>query len=173
MFKKKMLECRTASPSLRSLNSSLVLVFIFKSSNHQSINVISVEILFADIYNSMLMMIISLAPQSAAPLTKHRHCNWSQRLRDGQNRHKILINRRIHWACKKVGDFESKFAAALALVGAGEGRPGRFWVGLMELLLWWWGVFLWRPWSTSPVKITAALIWSWLFQSVLVIWGRD
>ena len=55
----------------------------------------------------------------------------------------------------------------------GEGRPGRFWVGLMELLLWWWGVFLWRPWSTSPVKITAALIWSWLFQSVLVIWGRD
>ena len=171
MFKKKMLECRTASPSLRSLNSSLVLVSIFKSSNHQSINDISVEILFVDIYNSMLMMIISLAPQSAAPLTKHRHCNWSQRLRDGQNRHKILINRRTHWACKKVGDFEPKFAAALALVGGGEGR---FWVGLMELLLWWWGAFLWRPWSTSPVKITAALIWSWLkIQSVLVIWGRD
>ena len=120
MFKKKMLECRTASPSLRSLNSSLVLVSIFKSSNHQSINDISVEILFVDIYNSMLMMIISLAPQSAAPLTKHRHCNWSQRLRDGQNRHKILINRRTHWACKKVGDFEPKFAAALALVGGGE-----------------------------------------------------
>ena len=53
-----------------------------------------------------------------------------------------------------------------------EGRPGRFWVGLMELLLWWWGVFLWRPWSTSPVKITAALICSWLkFQTVVVIWG--
>ena len=33
---KKMLECRTASPSLRSLNSSLVLVSIFKSSHHQS-----------------------------------------------------------------------------------------------------------------------------------------
>ena len=171
MFKKKMLECRTASPPLRSLNSSLVLVSIFKSSGHQSINDISVEILFADIYNSMLMMIISLAPQSAAPLTKHRHCNWSQRLRDGQNRHKILINRRTHWACKKSVILNQNLL--LLWLWLGEGRPGRFWVGLMELLLWWWGVFLWRPWSTSPVKITAALIWSWLFQSVVVIWGRD
>ena len=170
MLKKNLLHCLTPFEVIELFTCTCF--YLLKSSNHQSINDISdVEILFADIYNSMLMMIISLAPQSAAPLTKHRHCNWSQRLRDGQNRHKILIKRRTHWACKKVGDFEPKFAAALALVGGGEGR---FWVGLMELLLWWWGVFLWRPWSTSLVKITAALIFSWLkFQSVLVVWGRD